>query len=59
MAVILGWGLAGESLTGQMMIGAAIIVGSVALVTSQKRGASKKTSETKVMHGDPELSTCG
>lgn len=37
IAVVLGWAIAGETLTGQMMIGAAIIVGSVALITSQKK----------------------
>ncbi|HSI88214.1 MAG TPA: EamA family transporter [Pyrinomonadaceae bacterium] len=58
VAVILGWGIAGESLTGQMMIGAAIIVGSVALVTSQKGGAVKKR-EARVTPRDRELSTCG
>lgn len=36
VAVLLGWGVAGESLTLQMMIGAAIVVVSVALVTRQK-----------------------
>jgi len=34
IAVILGWLIAGESFTGQMLVGAAIIVGSVALITS-------------------------
>jgi drug/metabolite transporter (DMT)-like permease len=35
IAVFLGWLIAGESLTTQMLIGAGIIVGSVALITSQ------------------------
>jgi drug/metabolite transporter (DMT)-like permease len=34
IAVFLGWLIAGESFTGQMLIGAAVIVGSVALITS-------------------------
>jgi drug/metabolite transporter (DMT)-like permease len=41
VAVILGWAIAGESLTRQMLVGAAIIVGSVALITLQKRPAKR------------------
>lgn len=37
VAVLLGWGIAGESLTSQMLIGAFIIVISVALITAQKK----------------------
>lgn len=36
VAVLLGWALANESLSPQMLIGAAIIVGSVALITSNQ-----------------------
>ncbi len=36
IAVFLGWLIAGESFSGRMLIGAAVIVGSVALITSQK-----------------------
>jgi drug/metabolite transporter (DMT)-like permease len=35
VAVILGWLIAGESMTGQMLIGAGVVVGSVVLITSQ------------------------
>ena len=35
IAVLLGWLIAGESLTGQMLIGAGVVVGSVVLITSQ------------------------
>jgi drug/metabolite transporter (DMT)-like permease len=59
VAVILGWGIAGESLTGQMIIGAVIIVASVALVTSQKAGSAEKKKAARVTPGDPELSACG
>lgn len=41
IAVVLGWAIAGETLTGQMLVGAAIIVGSVALITSQKKAAKE------------------
>ena len=45
VAVLLGWWIAGESLTGQMFIGALFVVGSVVLVTIQKkeRHALKET----------------
>lgn len=35
VAVLLGWALAGESLTMNMMLGASVIIGAVALITSQ------------------------
>lgn len=51
IAVLLGWLIAGESMTGQMLIGAGIVVGSVVLITSQNtsepedEGASIHRSE--------------
>lgn len=42
IAVLLGWLIAGESFTAQMLIGAGVIVGSVALITSRD-----KTEETE------------
>lgn len=44
IAVFLGWLIAGESLTTQMLIGAGVIVGSVALITSQD---SEKNEDLK------------
>ena len=38
IAVFLGWLIAGESFTAQMLVGAAVIVGSVALITSHNSG---------------------
>jgi len=38
IAVFLGWIIAGESFTAQMLVGAAVIVGSVALITSHNSG---------------------
>jgi drug/metabolite transporter (DMT)-like permease len=35
IAVLLGWLIAGEAMTGQMLIAAGVIVGSVVLITSQ------------------------
>jgi len=39
VAVVLGWAIAGESMTAQMLVGAAVVVGSVALITLNKRAA--------------------
>jgi len=36
IAVIIGWTVAGESLTAQMLIGAFVIVASVVLITASK-----------------------
>lgn len=44
IAVVLGWAIAGESLTGQMLIGATIIVGSIALITGQKKAVKREIS---------------
>jgi drug/metabolite transporter (DMT)-like permease len=45
VAVFLGWLIAGETFTGQMLIGAGVIVGSVVLITS--RDDTHKNSEEK------------
>ncbi|MEP6788177.1 MAG: EamA family transporter [Acidobacteriota bacterium] len=46
VAVFLGWAIAGESLTGQMLVGAAVIVVSVMLVTANnKRNAKPEEPE--------------
>jgi drug/metabolite transporter (DMT)-like permease len=47
IAVLLGWAVAGETLTGQMLLGAAIIVGSVALITSHKKEKKEKIVEVE------------
>jgi drug/metabolite transporter (DMT)-like permease len=39
VAVFLGWALAGESITPRMLIGAAIIIGAVVVITSAKSRA--------------------
>ena len=43
IAVFLGWLIAGEYLSTRAMIGAGIVVGSVALLTSRKRDRKKDT----------------
>lgn len=45
IAVLLGWLIAGESMTGQMLIGAGIVVGSVVLITSQNSEEKEATVE--------------
>lgn len=45
IAVVLGWLIAGEAMTGQMLIGAGIVVGSVVLITSQ----NKEVEETEAV----------
>lgn len=42
IAVFLGWLIAGESFTGQMLIGATVIVGSVVLITSHDKHTGSK-----------------
>jgi drug/metabolite transporter (DMT)-like permease len=45
IAVFLGWLIAGESFTGQMLIGAGVIVGSVALITSSRENEETPDAE--------------
>lgn len=47
IAVLLGWLIAGESMTGQMLIGAGVVVGSVVLITSQNTPSSEPEREVK------------
>lgn len=46
VAVFLGWLIAGETFTGQMLIGAVVIVGSVVLITSHDK--NDKGSEERI-----------
>lgn len=48
IAVLLGWLIAGESFTAQMLVGAGVIVGSVVLITSQDK--DKDESKEFEMH---------
>jgi drug/metabolite transporter (DMT)-like permease len=59
VAVLLGWAIAGESLTSQMFLGAGVIVGSVVLITSQKSGkpAKEKVEQMESPAGSPTYST--
>ena len=49
IAVILGWSVAGESLTAQMLIGAFVIVASVILITANK--SEKSEDDDLAIHG--------
>ena len=49
IAVFLGWLIAGEIFTTQMLIGAGVIVGSVVLITSHDKN-EKDSEETIEIH---------
>jgi EamA domain-containing membrane protein RarD len=48
IAVFLGWLIAGESFTGQMLVGASVIVGSVVLITSQNKEKEETLPEDEI-----------
>jgi len=48
IAVLLGWGIAGESLSAQMLIGAFVVVVSVALITANKTGKNDDDEEVQI-----------
>jgi drug/metabolite transporter (DMT)-like permease len=56
IAVFLGWLIAGESFTGQMLIGAGVIVGSVALITSNSENNGRLELEIETSKC-PDFST--
>ena len=51
IAVILGWLILGEGFTGQMLLGAGVVVGSVALITSQGK------EDSGIVEEDDDLET--
>ncbi|MGD9630119.1 MAG: EamA family transporter [Pyrinomonadaceae bacterium] len=52
IAVILGWSIAGESMTAQMLIGAFVVVASVVLITANKRDRPRKMDDKRFeIHG--------
>lgn len=55
VAIFLGWLIAGESFTGQMLIGAGVIVGSVMLITSHDK--NDKDSEESIEIHESNLPT--
>ena len=48
IAVILGWLIAGESMTMQMLMGAAVVVGSVVLITSKNEVVKEQDGASKL-----------
>lgn len=48
VAVFLGWLIAGESFTAQMLVGAGVVVGSVMLVTSQNKEDKHAAKESEI-----------
>jgi drug/metabolite transporter (DMT)-like permease len=56
IAVFLGWLIAGESFTGQMLLGAGIIISSVMLITSQDKNEpdAETVDELHESHTPPE-----
>ncbi|HEU0185646.1 MAG TPA: EamA family transporter [Blastocatellia bacterium] len=55
IAVVLGWAFAGESFTGRMLLGAAVIVGSVVLITSP---GSESIAEEKIDLVESPMENC-
>lgn len=53
IAVLLGWLIAGEAMTGQMLLGAGVIVGSVVLITSQN--TIEPDGEDEAIHSSEAL----
>lgn len=45
IAVLLGWAIAGETLTGLMLAGAAVVVVSVALITANKKAKAERETD--------------
>lgn len=52
VAVFLGWLIAGETFTGQMLFGASIIVGSVVLITSRDKDDKNAEERSKIHHSN-------
>jgi drug/metabolite transporter (DMT)-like permease len=48
IAVFLGWLIAGESFTGQMLVGAGVIVSSVVLITSQDKDEGGAVTKNEI-----------
>ena len=59
IAVLLGWLIAGESMTGQMLIGAGIVVGSVVLITSQNAEGGEQEEDSPIHRSEALAENCG
>ncbi len=58
IAVFLGWLIAGEFFTMQMLVGAGIIVGSVALITSQDKSEKGAAEEIEIHESNTPMGNC-
>lgn len=58
IAVFLGWLIASESFTGQMLLGAGIIVSSVMLITSQDKDNKDSSSENEIHESQTPKGDC-
>jgi drug/metabolite transporter (DMT)-like permease len=58
IAVFLGWLIAGESFTAQMLVGAGIIVGSVALITSHDKDEKDAAEAIEVHEPNTPTGNC-
>ncbi|MBA4121123.1 MAG: EamA family transporter [Acidobacteria bacterium] len=58
IAVFLGWLIAGEFFTMQMLVGAGIIVGSVALITSQDKSEKGAAEEIEIHESNTPTGNC-
>jgi len=58
IAVLLGWLIAGESFTGQMLIGAGVIVGSVVLITSHDKDGKDSKEKVEIHESQTPKGSC-
>ena len=58
IAVLLGWLIAGESFTGQMLLGAGVIVGSVVLITSENKDGDDSEEKIEIHHSQSPKENC-
>jgi len=58
IAVFLGWLIAGESFTTQMLVGAGVIVGSVALITSHNKDEKDATEAIEIHESNTPTRNC-
>jgi drug/metabolite transporter (DMT)-like permease len=58
IAVLLGWLIAGESFTTQMLIGAGVIIGSVMLITSHDKHQEGSVRENDINKSENAMENC-
>jgi drug/metabolite transporter (DMT)-like permease len=59
VAVLLGWAIAGEPLTAQTLVAAAVIIGAVALITGGSVSARRRTSSARELPSKPAVRAKG